>query len=190
MPAEVIETLDAHTLNEAQARSIAELLIRVWPENSRTVSELMEQLFKTVCDYTGSKLRAPRSLVIRNTDRTIAHATVFPRTIYTSAGEMTILALARVCTDPEYRGRRLGIRIVRAAFALVDEGIFPFSIFQTSEQVRPFYERLGSCTMDNPIIDSTANDKTKSPFSDRVIMRYPSGDDWHEGEIDLFGPGY
>ena len=190
VPAKVIETLDARSLTDAKAQSIAELLIRVWPKKNRTVGEMMEQLFKTVRGDTGIGKQTACSLVMSNTDRTIAHASIFPRTVNTSAGEMTIQALARVCTDPEYRGHRLGVQIVRAAFALVDDGHYSFSLFQTSDEVRPFYERLGACTVDNTIVDSTTSDKTQSPFSDRVIMRYPSSGDWPVGEIDLCGPGY
>jgi len=186
----VIETFDARSLTDAKARSIAELLVRVWPKKNRTVGEMMEQLFKTVRRDAGSGKQAACSLVIRQSDRTIAHALIFPRMVNSSAGKMVVQALARVCTDPEYRGHQLGIQIVRAAFALVDDGTFSFSLFQTSDEVRPFYERLGSCKVDNPFVDSTASDKTQSPFSDRVIMRYPSGGDWPVGEIDLCGPGY
>ena len=56
--------------------------------------------------------------------------------------------------------------------------------------MRPFYEKLGASTIDNPIINSLADDRHASPFWDRVIMRYPSTGTWPEGEIDLRGPGY
>lgn len=190
MATETVETVDARMLTEPDARAIAELLVQVWPKAEKPLGYRMEQLFEAGRSYSGCDARAPRSLIIREAGRVIAHAAVVPRTIRTSAGEMTVLGLARVCSDPSMRGRGLGKIVSQAVFALVDDGTFPFSLFQTSEPVRPFYERLGACAIDNRIIDSTACDKTKPPFTDRVVMRYPNGDGWPEGEIDLCGPGY
>jgi hypothetical protein len=103
---------------------------------------------------------------------------------------LTILALARVCTDPAVRGRKLGDAVVRATLRLVDNGAFPFSLFQTSEEVRPFYERLGAVVIDNRFINSLAEDSTADPFWAPVRMRYPSTGEWPTGEIDLRGPGW
>ncbi len=84
----------------------------------------------------------------------------------------------------------MGALVVRLVFDLVDQGAFAFSLFQTTPEVRPFYERLGAAVIDNPIVNSLADDVHESPFWDRVIMRYPSGLGWPVGEIDLRGPGY
>jgi len=150
----------------------------------------IDQLFQRRHLDSGDPSQAPRSLVIRDGQRMVAHAAVMPRTVGTSKGELTLLALAHVCTDPEVRGGRLGKKIVQAVFALVDDGTFPFSLFQTTEQVKPFYQQLGACLADNRFVDSTNSEQQESPFQDPVIMRYPAGDGWPAGEIDLRGPGY
>ena len=84
----------------------------------------------------------------------------------------------------------MGEKVVLAVFDLVDRRIFPYSLFQTSPEVRPFYEKLGAAVIENPIINSFSEDLHASPFWDRVVMRYPKTGDWPDGEIDIRGPGY
>jgi predicted N-acetyltransferase YhbS len=185
-----VETLDSRTLTEPEARAIAELLCVVWPKPDRTVDTRTAQLLGEWRDQSGPEEQHPRSFVIREHGRVIAHSGVFPRTIGTTDGEITILALARVCTDPALRGRHLGEAVVRESFQLVDDGTFPWSVYQTSHKVRPFYERFGACQVPNRIVNSQAEDPTANPFWDEIVMRYPDRPGWPEGEIDLRGPGY
>jgi predicted GNAT family N-acyltransferase len=185
-----VETLDARTLSDADARAIAELLVRVWPDSHKTVEVRQQQLLDTGRDYDGVDQQAPRSFVIREAGQVIAHSAVIPRTIGTTDGELTIAGLGRVCTDPDQRGSGMGAVVVRPVFELVDQGLFSFSLFQTTTEVSPFYERLRCTAVDNPIVNSLAADELHSPFWDKVIMRYPDGPGWPEGEIDLRGPGY
>jgi predicted N-acetyltransferase YhbS len=185
-----VESLSIRSLSKSDACSIGELLVRVWPKESRPLDYRVDQLFQRRHLDSGKQSQAPRSLVIRDGPRMVAHAAVMPRTVGTSAGDLTLLALAHVCTDPTVRGGQLGKQIVQAVFALVDDGTFPFSLFQTTEQVKPFYQRLGACLVKNQFIDSTSPGNQASPFHDPVIMRYPNGRGWPEGEIDLRGPAY
>jgi len=188
-----IETLDLRTLSEADARAIADLLILVWPKKGRTLESWLQSIRDAWGQFEGPVSQSPRSLIIRQEDRIVVHALMKPRTIGTEQGEMTILALARVCVAPDLRGQNLGQAIVRAVFESVDEGVFPFALFQTTEPVQPFYERLGACTIENRVINSFGPQQEtsqESPFRDPVVMRYPSGPGWPEGEIDLRGPGY
>jgi predicted N-acetyltransferase YhbS len=120
----------------------------------------------------------------------IASALAAPRTIRSSSGEMTVLALARVCTAPDHRGEGLGARVVRAALGLVDRGLYPFALFQTTPDVRAFYERLGASVIENQFINSRGEDPSANPFWSEVILRYPAGPNWPEGTIDLLGPAY
>lgn len=185
-----VETLDLRTLSRAQASEIAELLVRVWPESEKTFEIRRDQLLELGLGYRGPDSQFPRSFLIREEGRLIAHSAVLPRTTGTMAGELTIGGLTRVCTDPDQRGRGLGEIVVRAVFDLVDEGVFAFSLFQTTLDVKPFYEKFGAQTVENRIINSRGEDAGASPFWDKQIMRYPSGGDWPTGEIDLRGPGY
>jgi predicted N-acetyltransferase YhbS len=185
-----VETLDARHLTEADALAIAELLVRVWPDSHKTVEVRQQQMLDMGRDYQGPDQQAPRSFVIREQGRVIAHSAVIPRTIGTADGELTIAGLARVGTDPDQRGRGLGAVVVRPVFELVDQGAFTFSLFQTTDEVSNFYKKLGCATVDNPIVNSLAEDENHSPFWDKVILRYPDGPGWPEGKIDLRGPGY
>jgi predicted N-acetyltransferase YhbS len=183
-----VETLDRRQMSEVDLRAIAELLNRVFTKRSLEVR--MARLVDEWPNYAGPDAMYPRSLVIRAGDRLVAHAAALPRTIGTSEGEMTVLALVHVCTDPDARGQKLGQAVVRAVFDLVDHGPYEHSLFQTSHHNRPFYEKLGAKPVMNRIVNSLADDPTANPFWDEVVMRYPMAKHWPEGEIDLLGPAW
>jgi GNAT superfamily N-acetyltransferase len=185
-----VETLDRRNLSLADSRAIAELVVSIWPKPGRTVETMAADMLAQWKNYSGPERQHPRSYVVSEDGRVIAHASFDPRTIGTTAGELTVLALARVCTDPAARGRKLGQAVVRATFDLVDDGSFPFALFQTTDDVQAFYERLGAVRIHNHFVNSLAADPTASPWWSPVIMRYPSGPGWPEGQIDLRGPGY
>lgn len=71
-----------------------------------------------------------------------------------------------------------------------NDGTSGWSLFQTSQKVRPFCEKPGCTLAENPIVNSLADDRTARPFWDEVAMRYPSREGWPAGQIDLRGPGY
>ncbi len=185
-----IEVIDRRTIGECDARAIAELVVSIWPKPGRTIESFAGDMLAQWKDYAGPEEQHPRSFLIREGSHVVAHSSVYPRTIRSTRGELTVLALARVCTDPSVRGRKLGDAVVRATLALVDEGAFPFSLFQTTHNVRPFYERLGAVTIDNTFVNSLADDPKANPFWAEVPMRYPVSGNWPEGEIDLMGPGW
>lgn len=185
-----IETLDHRTIKEPDARAIAELLISIWPKPGRTVESRTNEILTQWHNYNGPEAQYPRSFLVREGDRLVAHAQADPRTIKTSAGEITILALCRVCTDPAVRGKKLGQAVVEEAFELVDNGAYRFALFQTRDVVRPFYEKLGATSASNRFFNSQAADTTVTPFWDTEIMRYPSSGNWPTGDIDTNGPGW
>jgi predicted GNAT family acetyltransferase len=186
----VVEELDARHYSATDARAIAELLCLVWPKPEKPVDVRQEQLMALGREYEGPENQHPRSYVIRVASRVIAHAGLIPRTIGTSARGFTIAGLSRVCSDPTYRGRGLGELVVREVFKLVDAGVFPFALFQTSHKVKAFYEKLGAAVVTNRIVNSLADEPSASPFWDEVVLRYPENRNWPKGEIDLHGPGY
>ncbi len=183
-----IEVVDRRIISEADARSIAELLNKVFTR--RSLEDRTARLVDDWPGYRGPEAEYPRSMIIRDGGRVLAHAAATPRTIGTSEGELTIVALSHVATDPEGRGRKLGQAVVRAVFDLVDHGPFLHSLFQTSHQVRPFYEKLGAGVVTNRFVNSLGDDPAKTPFWDEVVMRYPIAKHWPEGEVDLRGPAW
>ena len=185
-----IETLDHRTIQEPDARAIAELLIAIWPKPGRSVDSRTAEILSQWKNFDGPANQYPRSFLVRENGRVIAHAQADPRTVRTSAGDLTVLALCRVCTDPVVRGRKLGQRLVEEAFKLVDNGTYPFALFQTTPLVQSFYEKLGAVTINNRVINSKAADPTANAFWDPVLMRYPNTDNWPTGDIDTNGPGW
>ncbi|MFW6061747.1 MAG: hypothetical protein ACOC93_02960, partial [Planctomycetota bacterium] len=63
-------------------------------------------------------------------------------------------------------------------------------LFQTSDEVRGFYEKLGAGPVHKPIVNSFAEDPQANPFRDDVVLCYPADYPWPPGAIDLRGPGY
>jgi len=185
-----IETIDHRTINEADARNIAELLVAIWPKPGRTVETRTNEILTQWRSYRGPESQHTRSFVIREGGRIVAHAQAEPRTVKTPTGEVTILALCRVCTDPAARGKKFGQAVVQEAFKLVDRGAFRFALFQTRDAVRPFYEKLGATPVDNRFFNSQSADPNATPFWDPAIMRYPNTGDWPTGDIDTNGPGW
>ena len=186
-----VETILTRDLSEVDALAIGELLVQVWPKPDVTAVDRAAALRTDRGDADAPGAIASRSLVIRDGQEVIGHALVFPRTIATIAGELTIAALASVCTKPECRGQKLGELLVHAAWKGVDDRRLAFSLFQTSERASKFYLRLGATFVANRIFDSTADDPQRNPFKDSHIMRYPADrPGWPEGDIDLRGRGY
>jgi predicted N-acetyltransferase YhbS len=185
-----IETIDRRTFTPTNAREISELVVAIWPKPDRTIDSYSADMLAQWHDYNGPEAQHPRSFLIREGGRVVAHASADPRTISTTQSDITILALARVCTHPTVRGKRYGDALVRETFKLVDNGSFPFALFQTTPQVRPFYERLGAVAIDNRFINSLAPDPKADPFWAEVRMRYPATGNWPEGTIDLKGAGW
>lgn len=178
-------------IREDEALAIGRMLAMVWPKPDRGAVERTEQVKRYGVDYSGPVHQAPVSFVVWEGEEAVAHALTFERVVTTAAGELSVMALAMVAADPACRGKGYGVAVAKAAFERVDSGDFPFALFQTSHAVRPFYERLGCRLVENRIVNSLSEgDPAANPFWDEVVMRYPGGDGWPEGDIDLCGRGY
>ncbi|TWT31249.1 hypothetical protein KOR34_46250 [Posidoniimonas corsicana] len=178
------------SLTAPDRQAIAELIARTWPKPDKDAAYRERQLQQLSAGYRGPAEQAPRAFVVRDGEQIIANAVIEPRTVGAAGGELTILGLGKVCSCPDRRGEGLGGRVVKAALGLVDRGVFPFALFQTSEAVRLFYERLGAVTIANRVVNSLGDDPNANPFADSVVMRYPSKEGWPKGPIDLRGPAY
>lgn len=170
--------------------SACELMCRVWPKPDRTPEVRLARITAEFAAHPPAAPRPPRAWVATEGGRVVGHAAIVSREIELAGRRVVIAGLARVCTEPECRGRGIGERLVRAAFVPVDSGEFAWSLFQTTPDVRPFYERLGARAIDNRVINSLGDDPAACPFWDPVLMRYPGSGQWPDGVIDLRGPGY
>ena len=185
-----IEIWDSRYLTVEQALAIGRLIYQTWPKADQTAETRAARQIELGRQHLGIAGPGPRSIVVVEGDRLMAHASIFPRVIGAEGGDMLIGALAAVCTDAGMRGRGLGELVVRTAFGRVDAGEFEFSLFQTTPQVQPFYEKLGCVVVENRVVNSLADDPDAYPFWNDVVMRYPASGVWPTGTIDLRGPGY
>ncbi|MBX3425176.1 MAG: GNAT family N-acetyltransferase [Pirellulales bacterium] len=185
-----MEEISPEAVEHGQLLAAAELLCRVWPKPGRTPESRVEAALSELRAYDGPHNQRPRSFLLREQGKAIAHASIVSREIILGSERVVVAGLARVCTAPEQRGRGLGELVVRAAFETIDRDDFPWALFQTNTSVRPFYERLGSALVENRIVNSRGDDSEANPFWDEVVMRYPNRPDWPAGTIDLLGPGY
>ncbi len=170
--------------------AIGQLIAIVWPKTGVTATDRATQLAAFADGASESAVMIPKSFIVRDNARVVAHAAAIPRAIGTTAGELIIVGLSRVATHPDLRGRGLGASVAMAVLALVDKGDFAASLFQTSHAMQAYYERLGCTIVDNRVVNSMANDPTTNPFRDDLAMRYPATSDWPSGPIDLRGAGY
>ncbi len=161
-----------------------------WPKPEKDAAYRAASLLKLGAERSQPTELASRSFYLRDGDIVIAHAAMQPREIHTESGDLWVLGLGAVCSDPDRRGQGLGARVVRAAFSMVDQELASFSLFQTSFEVRPFYEKLGACVVENRVFNSHGENPEGNPFWDQVVMRYPASPGWPAGPIDLRGPGY
>ena len=185
-----IETVSAVGISPEVADEIAALQASVWPNSKRKYEDRRHRILNEWQAYKGPAVLRPRFFLIREAEQLVATAHVFPREVITSEGNMTVLGLAGVCASPEHRGKHLGRAVVLAGFEIVDQGHFPYSLFQTSVDVRPFYEKLRATKVDNRFFNSLGEDPDANPFWDTEIMRYPDRPGWPEGPIDLLGAAY
>lgn len=180
----------AGELTNDQLVQVAELHLAAFDPKGRSVDDYIEQRLRTPWQDGQGEVAASSVLhVIFIDGELVAKAATFGRTITTEAGDRNIMGLAAVAAHPDRQGSGLGKKIVLAAFERVDNGEFFASLFQTGK-ARRFYERLGCRVVDNPFVDSTADDPKANPWNDDVAMIYPGDAEWPTGKIDLNGPGY
>jgi len=185
----VVESILAADLSADVVRAIAELRFETWPQGA-SVERRIERMNAAARQPCPDPAQASRYFLVRRRGEILAAAHFIPRTVSSEYWRATVLGLAGVCVAAEHRGRGYGAAMVLAAFELVDADIFPFALFQTTPEVRPFYERLGAILARNRFTNSLAEDPDSPPFHESVVMRYPSGGDWPSGEIDVHGQGW
>lgn len=173
-------------LTPDQLRGLCALYDRVWPVASGAMEPRADAI------GAGWVREGREVCVVWERAAPIATAMYFRREIMTTNGALGVMALAGVCTAPEFRGRGLGAAVVRAAFAQVDSGSFGVALFQTA--VPGFYVKLGARAVGNAFMNSRyqSGDRgsAERPWWDANVMIYPAAYPWPEGVIDLLGEGY
>jgi predicted N-acetyltransferase YhbS len=163
----------------AQGAAILDLIHTVWPPTAGEIAPMIEPILRSW------KAEHSAHFVIEDQNLVLAHSRLFRREVLTPQGPLAVGALAGVCVHPNYRGRRWGEAVVRAAFDFLPELGVSVSLFQTG--VPRFYEKLGGRVISNRFFNG---DSVENPFWDSCEMIFPASFDWPEGPIDLNGPGY
>lgn len=170
---------------QADALAIVTLVNSIWTSRSQS----LEQLARPLMEGVPSDRPHREILAFWEGSRVVAHATTFGRKVLCAdERELPVLALGGVCVDAGCRGQGLGARIVREAFGRVDDGTFPFCLYQTA--VPEFYRKLGAVEVFNPFTNHLAVDPAKRPWWDPCVMVYPAGSAWPSGPIDLNGNAF
>lgn len=188
---DVTEKLD-RDLSRRELVAVVSLLDSVWPNEGKTLAQLVELSRRARryyrVSFRGSRRPSVRHLVWQGGEL-VAHALSFERPVTSAAGDLPVMALSAVCVSPGHRGRGHGVAVARSAFRRVERGEFPLSLFQTP--IPEFYEKLGSRNVANRFVDSRNKaDPEKNPWRDPWVMIHPGDSVWPGGLIDLNGPGY
>jgi predicted N-acetyltransferase YhbS len=172
------EVADAHWL------AIAKLYAATW-ENDATddFPAKAEHIKQTALDTP-----AMQYVLTLEGDALVAAGSSFAREIIAGDVRHTALAMAGVAVAEPLRGRGLGKQVVRELLGRVDDGTYPFAIFQTD--VPRFYEKLNCRVLANRIVNSLADDPQARPFWSSHAICYPAAFPLGKDTIDLLGPGY
>ena len=170
-----IETLDRRKLTEAEARPVAELLVKVFPR--RPLEERLARFIGRWRDYDGPEEFYPRSMIIRDGERVVAHAAAsaaddrHQRRGYDdrracAGGDRSGVSRAEAGAGGGAGGVRAGgswaVRHIRC--------------FRRPHQVRPFYEKLGAGLVTNEIVNSLADDPNGESVLGRSRDAVPGGE--------------
>lgn len=185
---EIKEYLDTG-ITPQLAESIAVLCCRCFLDSKRTVEERVKEMLEAIGSAAPEHVTG-RRFVIWQGEQVIAHARTFVREIIVEDQRLPVLALAAVCSDPEIRGKGLGVRVTQKAFQQVATDAWPeVSLFQTP--VPGFYQKLNSRLVTNRFVNRcNVDDPEANPWRDDQIMIYPSEFAWPEGTVDLNGCDY
>ena len=175
-------------MRDQDLKAVFTLLWHTWPWDNSSFEEAYAN-FKRNIPVNASNGSDRHRFVVWEGDQVIAHAGIFVREVRTERGSIALGALTGVCTHADYRMRGLGKQVVRAAFDLVDDGVFPVSLWMTT--VPGFYEKLGARVIENTWVNTqNTENPTADPWPDEQKMIYSASYDWPAGQIELNGPAY
>jgi GNAT superfamily N-acetyltransferase len=185
-----VETLMAPDIADGDFLQLASLIRLMLRDKSRDERELAESMRQEWSSYSGPPELQGRRFIVRDSGRIVANADLLPRKMLTSRGRELAAGLCAVISHPDVRGRGFGKAVVRAAFDHVDSGDFSFALFQSRDDARGFYEKLGCHVVYSPVINSRNDeDPEENPFWEEWVMSYSIAE-MPDGEIDVLGPGY
>lgn len=119
-------------------------------------------------------------------DRLVSHVGVVRRTVEVGGQPVHVAGIGWVGTLGEYRHSGLGSQTMRRAQEFLHDPLgVDFGLLVTSDQTRPFYERLGWQTVPGPIaFDQPSGKATWGGIGMALPVRRR---EWPGGSVDLRG---
>lgn len=127
-------------------------------------------------------------LLVESAGRIISHAEVFERRLSFAKDRITVGCLAGVCVAPAHRNNGIGTKISVEALRIATRANKRVALFQTN--IPEFYKRLGCRIVSNEFIDSTREDRNRSPWWQPHVMIFPSKFNWPEDRVEMNGSGF
>jgi len=166
------------------AGEVVALISRVWPEWSDDISVMAQGLVNAMREDPTLQV-----LVAWQQEHIVGQAQLFQRVVRTSEGQIPILALSGLCSDPRLRNQGIGKNLVQRAFEEVNLSHYPICLFQTDAP--GFFFAFGAREVTNRFINRRNRRSPESnPWWQPSVMIYPDSQKWPEGEIDLNGPPF
>jgi len=180
-----INIKDRKELTTREVKDVLELLISVWPPQNGTPD--IENMIK---GYKSENQNSFHKVLLNyNNEELVGHTEIFNRDIIIDSERIQILALAGVCVKLSFRGKNIGLELVKKSFEFVDSGNFNFSIFQTN--MPDFYKKLNCKQINNIFINSKNTDNVNmNPWRNPYVMIYPDTYEIGNKAIDLNGDCY
>ena len=133
-----IQVIVETELTLEQATPIAELACLAFGSSGPALDERIAKALSAKGSQDPENVTC-RRFVIMEGDRAVAHARTFVRGIKIDSIEVPVLALASVCTHPDFRGAGFGVEVTNKALEQIGQDAWPdVSLFQTP--VAKFYE--------------------------------------------------
>jgi hypothetical protein len=176
---------DKKNLLNNEIKEIVYLIYKIFPPKDKNIT-----INQSLINYKNNKiLTFNKILLAYQINDLIGHAEIFNRDIIIDSKIIQILALKHVCVRPEFRGKNIGLNLVKNAFKFIDKNNFECSLFQT--KTPKFYEKINCKIINNIFINSkNTDDINKNPWWGPYIMIYPKNYEIGKSVIDLNGDGY
>lgn len=163
------------------AGEVVRLIGRVWPEWAEDPSAMAQGLVNVMREDPTFQV-----LVAWQGEHVVGQAQLFQRVIRTERGQVPVLALSCLCSDPRQRHHGIGGRLVTRTFEEVELSHYPVCLFQTDSP--GFFEEFGAREVKNPFVNRrNRHAGDLNPWWQQAVMIYPAWDHWPEGVIDING---